>query len=121
MNVKLARTLLVFVALVLLALAWLGLQGGVEQWPQASSVTRRIQTAAQFAYGLLSLPMLISMIGRWPFARVIAISWLVVLTVAGGLGPVAWADTGWGPSVVAALATVVVGWLIWWLLDRAAA
>jgi ribosomal protein S18 acetylase RimI-like enzyme len=103
----------------LLALTWLGFKGGIEQWPQANSLTRRIQTAGQFGYGLLSVLMLISMTSGWRIARRVALSWLVCLTVAGGLAPVAWGDTGWGPSVVAALASAAVGGFIWWLLERA--
>ena len=41
--------------MLLLILAWLGLQGGIQQWPESHSVGQTVQTAAQFAYGILSV------------------------------------------------------------------
>lgn len=119
MNIKFARILLFCVALSLLALAWLGIRGGIQQSPQSRSPAQRIQTPAQFAYGLLSLLTLVSVASRRRFAQVVRTSWLICLTLAGGLAPVAWGASGWGAGLIAGLGSLLVGMLMWWLLERA--
>ena len=108
--------LLGFAVLLLLTCAWLGVRGGITQWPQSHSLGERTQTLAQFAYGVLSLVVVSSLL--WERARRSAIGacWLASLTVAGGVAPVVWGGTSWIVGVVAGLATLGLGVLILWLL-----
>ena len=120
MNVTLRRALLVVAILLLLALAWLGLRGGIQEWPQAQSPAQRIQTAAQFAYGLLALLTAASITRSGMFGRVVRGSWLVAITVAGGMAPVVWGGSAWWAGLVAGLASLLVGLVILWLLRAGA-
>jgi peptidoglycan/LPS O-acetylase OafA/YrhL len=119
-NIKVRRAVLVLAILLLLALAWLGLQGGIQQWSQPLSPGQRIQTGAQFAYGLLALLAVASISRTGTFGRVVRVSWLVAITVAAGMAPVVWGDAAWGAGLVAGLAALLVGLLILWLLSAGA-
>ena len=117
MNVRVSRALLVFAVLLLLALAWLGVKGGIEQWPEAQSLGQKVQRVAQFAYGVLSVLAVASTARTGTFTRVVQTSWLVAITVAGGMAPVVWGDAAWGAGLAAGLAAFVVGLLVLWLLS----
>ena len=116
LNVKTARTLLVLAVLLLLATSWLGLKGGIEQWPQSQSLVQKVQSAAQFVYGILAVVAVASATRTGTFAGVVRVSWLVAITIAGGIAPVAWGGAGWLAGVVAGLAACVVALLVLWLL-----
>lgn len=120
MNIKLRRALLVLAILLLLALTWLGFQGGIQQWPQPQSPGQRAQTIAQFAYGLSALLTVASLWRTGTFERVAKVSFLVSLSVAAGLAPVVWGEAAWWTGVVAALAALLIGLLILWLLSAGA-
>jgi hypothetical protein len=119
-NIMLRRALLVLAILLLLALAWLGFQGGIQQWPQPQSPGQRAQTIAQFAYGLAALLTVASVWRTGTFERFARVSLLVSLSVAAGLAPVVWGDAAWWAGLVAALAALLVGLLILWLLSAGA-
>lgn len=97
----------------MLSLAWLGIKGGVDQWPESLSLGQKVQTLTQFAYGILSLVVA----ARMPAVPlVVRALWLASITIAAALAPVFWGDTGWGPSVLAGVATLLVGLLVLGLL-----
>ena len=120
MNITLRRALLVLAIVLLLALTWLGFQGGIHQWPQPQSPGQRIQTIAQFAYGLSALLTVVSVWATGTFGRVARASFLVSLSVAAGLAPVVWGGAAWWAGLVAALAALLIGLLIIWLLNAGA-
>jgi hypothetical protein len=102
LNLKVARTLQLLAVLLLLALAWLGVKGGIEQWPASQSVGQKTQTAAQSG----------------SFSRVVRLCWLVTLTFAGGLAPSVWGGASWAAGLVAGLGACAVAVLVLWLLGR---
>src|SRR5215212_10118440 len=109
MNIKPRRALLVLAVLLLLVLAWLGVQGGIHQWPQPQSPGQRIQTVAQFAYGFFAALTVASVWRSEAFGRVARVSFLVSLSLAGGLAPVVWGGAAWWTGLVAGLATLLIG------------
>ena len=117
MNVKVKRKLLGVAVFLLLALTWLGVKGGIEQWPQSSSLGQMVQSTAQFTYGILSLLAVASAAQTGTFARVVRIVWLAALTTAGGLAPVVWGGAVLGAGLVAGIASFAVGLLVLWLLS----
>ena len=119
MNIKPRRALLILAVLLLLVLAWLGLQGGIQQWPQPQSPGQRIQTVAQFAYGLFAALTVASVWLTETFGRAVRVSFLVSLSVAAGIAPVVWGGAAWWAGLVAGLAAFVIGLLILWLLSAA--
>jgi hypothetical protein len=102
--------------LVLLALTWFGLRGGIGEWSQAETLGQRIQVAAQFAYGLFSVLTIVSVFRRGPFARIVRPVWLAAITVAGAMAPVVWGGGSLLSGILAGLAAIVIGLLILWLL-----
>jgi len=116
-NTKVRRALLVLAIVVLLVLAWLGLRGGVLEWPQAQSIGQRTQTAAQFAYGLFSLLTVASITRSDTLVSVVRASWLVAITIAGGMAPVVWGGAAWWAGLIAGIAALLIGLLILWLLS----
>jgi peptidoglycan/LPS O-acetylase OafA/YrhL len=117
-NTNARRALFIVATLLLLAAGWLGIQGGIEQWPQSRFAIQRIQTITQLAYGVLSLGVLATLAGPAALTRVTRIAWFIDITVAGGLAPVAWGYTGWGPAIFAGLATAAIAWLVLWMFVR---
>jgi len=117
---KLEPVLLAVAVILLLALAWLGLKGGVEQWPASHSAGEKVQSAAQFTYGAFSLLAVVTAISAPRIARAVQVSWLLCLTIAGGLAPPVWGNASWGAGVLAGAATVAIGGGILWLLHRGA-
>jgi len=120
LKIKLDQVLVTVAVVLLLGLAWLGLKGGVEQWPASRSPGQKVQSVAQFAYGTFSLLALATGVGSARIARAVQVSWLVCLTIAGGLAPPVWGASGWGRGILAGVATLVIGWGILWLLHRGA-
>ena len=114
------RSLLVLAAVLFLILAWLGLRGGIQQWPESHSLGQKVQTGAQLAYGILSLLAVASVARTAGFTRVVRLSWLVTITIAAGMAPLVWGDGAWGAGLVAGLAALLVGLLILWLLSAGA-
>ena len=111
----LRRTLFVVVALVLLALTWSGLNGGMDQWGASRSPGQATQTLTQFAFGLFALLSLVAMIWRRRWSRVMGAGLTVSLGLAGGLGAVAWGRTSVPIGIIAALASAAIGFGIAWL------
>ena len=100
-----------------LALAWLGIRGGLDQFSQAS-LTRgqQVQSAAQLAYGALSLLSLVVWFWARRWSGPVFIGWAASLTLAGGLAAVVWGETSVGVGVLSGVATLLIAWVIVWLL-----
>jgi len=116
LTVRSARILLILVSLLLLILAWLGIAGGIRQWPESRSLAQKVQTFAQFGYGFFALLAVVSAFWEQGTAQFIRIFWLITLIIAGGLAPVVWGESGWAAGMVAGLAALLIGVLMLWLL-----
>lgn len=114
------RTRRVFLAVVIIAwlvLAWLGLSGGVQEFPDATTPGQQAQTAAQFAYGVFALATIVTTFRARKLARLARWGWVVSVTLAAGLAPVFWGDTGWAPGAIAAAGGLAIAALMLWCLD----
>lgn len=104
-------------ALLLLAvLAWNGIVEGLQQLPQSENAGQQAQSVAQLAYGLLSAASIITTVRARRWAPPVLSAWAVSVTVAAGLAPVVWGDSGWPAGVSAGGATLLVALGIAWLL-----
>jgi hypothetical protein len=82
------RRVLVVIALLLLgALAWLGLTGGVRQVTMSQGVGQKAQTLAQLGYGLLSLLSIFATLRAPRWAAVVLAGWAASLTMPGTGAP----------------------------------
>lgn len=113
-----ARVLRLLAILLLLALAWLGIKGGIDDWSQSQSMGQKVQSTTQFLYGVLSLLVIWSTLRVGRFHRVVRWAWVVTFSVAGGLAPPVWGGSTWPAGLVAGLAAFGVGLLVLWLLAR---
>lgn len=102
------RGLVAIGVLLLVALAWLGLSGGVRQWPLSQGAGETAQTVAQLAYGLLSVLSILTT--RWGrrWAPLVLAGWALSITIAAGLAPVVWGGSGWPSGLLAAAAALLI-------------
>lgn len=113
-----ARVLRIVAILLLLAMAWLGIRGGIHDWPQSQSAGQKVQTVFQLLYGLLSLLLIVSTLRVAPFRRFVGWAWVITFTIAGGLAPPVWGDSTWLAGLAAGLVAFGVGLLVLWLSRR---
>ncbi len=101
------RTFAAVAAVLLLALTWFGVSGGVRELPQAHAPAERIQSVAQLSYGVLSLLYLLTSVRTGRGARLVLVAWVVSLAIAAGLAPVVWGQAsvkiGLASAAIAAL------------------
>lgn len=112
----LRRILLAAAVLLLLALAWTGLSGGVRDLAQSSSVAEQSQSAMQLAFGAFALLSAVTAFWgrRWaPFSRVALI---MSCTLAAGLASVVWGGATLPIGVLSGFGGAAIAWGITWLL-----
>ncbi len=113
------RRILLPVALVcLLGLAWTGLSGGINQFPQSTTLGRKVQTIAQAAYGLFALLIVITVFWSRGWRRRAQWGWVTSVTLAGGLASVVWGGTGILIGLLAGTASLLVALGIIWMLRQ---
>jgi len=111
------RPILAVVAvLLLLALAYTGITGGVQQWAQWSTMAQRIQTGSQIVYGVCALFILITSF-RWRHLRRVAEFGFVL----GGVAAASLAAVVWGGGTVlsgllAGIAAFAIAGAIVWMV-----
>jgi hypothetical protein len=116
LNRPLRRALLAIVALFLLWLAWTGLSGGINQWPQSRTPGQIAQTITQLAYGPLALLSLVTTFWAHSWHRPILACWTVSLTLSAGLASVVWGGTSVLIGCLASAATLLIALATAWLL-----
>ena len=122
MKPAVAGALLVIAVAILLALAYTGIAGGIDQFDQSShahyTIGQIVQTVLQLAYGVLSVACIVARfwVRRW--SRPVLIAWAVSLSLAGGLAPVVWGHSGLAIGILAGVATLLIAWGIAALLGR---
>lgn len=116
----LRRVLFVVAALVLLGIAWAGVNDGVGQWRQGRTPGQVVQTLTQFAFALFALLTLVTMFRGRRWNRVMGMGLTISLGLAGGLASVVWGGTSVPIGIVAGLASAAVGFGIAWLSRVAA-
>ncbi len=102
--------------LLLLALAWTGLSGGVNQIDESITAGQKAQTFSQFAYGVFGVLGVVTIFWGRRWNPVILGFWVVSLTMAAGLASIVWGETGFGIGLLAGGATLLIALAIVWLL-----
>ena len=112
-----ARNVLLGIGLLLLlGLAWTGVSGAIEQWPEAHTTGQALQTAAQLALGVFSALTIFVMFRGRRWRPIAFIGLALSAMLAGGLAPVVWGDQGVVEGLLAAAASLLIAQLIIWLL-----
>lgn len=105
--------------LLLLALTFEGITGGVRQLPQSSTPGQFAQSAAQLLYGVCALLMIATAI-RWrEFATVVQVAFVGSCVVAASLAAVIWGATSILQGILTGVAALVIALLLVWLLRAA--
>ena len=87
------RVLLIVAIVLLLGLAWTGINGGISQLTGAHTAGQAAQTVLQLVYGLFALLSIVTTFWgrRWNWLSLVC--WTVALALAAGLASVVWGGT----------------------------
>ena len=111
------RPILALLAVILLlALAYEGMTGGVQQWSQWSTIQHRVQMGSQFISGASALMILITSF-RWRQLRPYAeLGFVICGVLAASLAAVVWGGgtilSGVTTGVVTLAITVAIVWMV---------
>ena len=100
------------IAALLLVTAYAGIVDGIDGSRSAATEGQRIAAATQMAFGVAAVAALIAMALRSRLALPILVVWGGALTVAGGLAPVVYGETGILVGLAAGLSVAVVVGLV---------
>jgi hypothetical protein len=115
------RLLCVCAALLLLALAWWTISGGLRDVPQARTIGQQVETAIRLACGLLSVAVVVTRF-RWrPLGRPVRIAWVVTLAATVGLSALVWGPPFPLVALLFVVVALLVAWAIIWALGPALA
>lgn len=99
---------LALATLVLLVVAWGALSGAIRQFPRSDTAWQKIETAVQFACGLLSLlGALTSFVWRRSASRILP-AWAGSFAVTAGLSALVWSPPQPGVALVFAAGALLV-------------
>jgi peptidoglycan/LPS O-acetylase OafA/YrhL len=84
------RLLSACAALLLLALGWWTLTGGLHDVPQSRTIGQRVETMVRLACGLLSVATVVTRVRWGAWARRVRIAWAVTLAGFVGLSALVW-------------------------------
>jgi hypothetical protein len=117
---RLARhLLLVFTTLLLLALAWGALAGGVRQVPTATTTGQQIETGVQIVAGVLTLLVVITCFAGHRWARPIRVAWAASLALAAALSALVWGPPMPGIALLFGVVVLLFAWCVDWMLRAA--
>ena len=112
----LRRACTVIAVVFLLALAWLGISGGVTQWSSATRPMERLQYVAQVAYGVFALLMLVASFKRLGWRKVVDAGFVACAMAAASLATWVWGGESIASALLSALGTFGIAGLIVWML-----
>jgi hypothetical protein len=115
------RVLLVCSMLLLLALAWGALAGGLRQWSSSHTPGQQVETAAQLMCGILTLLVVLTCFAARRVAGPVRVVWTVSLVTAAGLSSLVWGPPMPLIALLFALVAFLVAWSITWALRTALA
>ena len=99
-----------------LFLAWTGLMGGVQQYPDIHSTGQWFQTAFQFLLGVFSVLSLIVTFRFLHWRRVVYPGLALSAGLSGGFASVAWGEQGLGIGLISGVLSLFIGLVVVWLL-----
>lgn len=120
MNRNVSNALRTIGAVLLVVLAFAGISGGIQQLDAMHTTEQQIQTVLQFVFGVFSILALMVAFRASRFRRAVFAVFIVSVTLAAGLAVTAWGEEGLGPALAAYGSTLVISWLIVWLVRAGA-
>jgi len=101
-------------------LAWGALSGAVRQFARSATVGQEVETAVQFACGVLSVLVVLTCFWWRPWAPAVRAVWAVALAAAVGLSALVWGPPMPLIGLVFAGGGLAVALGVIWTLQRAA-
>ena len=115
------RGLSVCAALLVLALGWWTVAGGVRNLHQAGTSGQQLETGIQLACGLLCFAAVVTRY-RWrSLFRRLRIAWVITLSAWVGLSALVWGPPQPLIALVFAVVALLVAWAMLWALGPAPA
>ena len=112
----LRRALTIIAVLLLLALTWLGISGGITQWSDTVSSSQRVQLATQVWYGAFALLTVVTAF-KWPqWQKLAERGFLVGAVAAASLATMVWGEASLLAGVLSGIGALLVAGLIVWML-----
>jgi peptidoglycan/LPS O-acetylase OafA/YrhL len=110
------RLLFAAASLLVLAIAWAALAGGVSNIPRSITLGQRIETAVQLVAGALSPLVVLTcfLLRRW--TRPIRLAWAVTLAAAAGISALVWGPPMAGIALVFTAVVLLLTLGIAWAL-----
>ena len=110
------RLLCLGAALLLLALGWWVISGGVRNLLQATTLGQQLETGIQLGCGLLCVATVVTRF-RWRLlARPIRIAWAGTLSGFAGLSALVWGPPQPHIALLFVVVALLVAWAILWAL-----
>jgi hypothetical protein len=114
-----SHVLAALTTLLLLALTFEGIIGGVTQLPNSSTPGQHAQSVAQLLYGAFAL-LSLATVFRWrEFARPIQFAFIASCVAAASLAVLTWGAGSILSGLLAGVAALVIASLLVWLLRHA--
>ena len=102
--------------LLLLAVAWAALSGGLSQLPRSLTIGQQVETGMQLACGLLSLLSVLTCF-RWRrWNRSVLVAWTISLMTAAGLSSLVWGPPMLSIGLAFGAGALLLALVIIWLL-----
>ena len=116
-----ARLLGAGAALLVLALAWWAVAGGLRDVRQARTVGQQVETVVRVAWGLLGIAVVVTRF-RWRrLGRPVRITWVVAFVATVGLSALVWGPPMLHVALLFVAVALLLAWLILWALGPALA
>ncbi len=106
------RLLCAAAVLLLLALAWWTIAGGLRNLTHTTSIGQWVETVIQLACGLLGVVLVVTRFWSRSLARPVRLAWGATLAAWAGLSALVWGP----PRLHVALLFVVIALLMAWVL-----
>lgn len=113
------QVLAALVVVLLLALTFEGIVGGVSQFPHSITGLQNVQSAAQVLYGVCALFSIVTAIQWRQFAVLVQIGFVASSVVATSLAAVSWGNQSYWSGLISGVAALVVASLLVWAVRAA--
>ena len=94
--------------LLLVAVAWLGMSGGIGQWTDQVTPAQRVQLATQVVYGVFALLVLMAAFKWRRWQRVAEFGFVAGCVASASLATVVWGEASMLAALSAGVGTLIV-------------
>jgi hypothetical protein len=97
----------------------LGVINGLGEWQGSETLLQRISSAGVIVYGPLGLAAGVLLLAGARHGRLALSAWMVVVTIVGGVAPVAWGDAPAMFGLLSGFSTLLLCGAAYWAASEA--